>query len=143
MNSRRIWNTLLGVPTPYAAQVVLCRVVRQTRNLRRTGTGDHGGYQSMDLQFVVVIGISRRGIFQTLAVSDLVLEQGDIQLSVDEGVTGWRRPHDMPDEIHRFAGHSLDTAPCGSKYHTEDVSDRPEYRVCRVVDVGEGEIGVR
>ena len=130
----------MGVSIPYAAQVVLCRVVHQTRNLRRAG--DHGGYQSMDLQFVVVIGISWRGSFQTLAVSGLVLEQRDIQLSVDEGVApGGRRPHDLPDEIHRFADHSLDTAPRRSKYHTGDVPDRPEYRVCRVADVGEGEIG--
>ena len=29
----------------------------------------------------------------------------------------------------------------GSKYHTEEVPDRPEYRFSRVVEVGEGEIG--
>ena len=95
----------------------------------------------MDLQFVVVIGVSRCRIFQMLAVSGLVLEQGDIQLSVDEGVAGWRQPHDLLDEIHCFADHSLDTAPRGSKHYTEDVPARPEYRVSRVVDV-EGEIGV-
>ena len=45
------------------------------------------------------------------------------------------------DEIRRFADHNLDTAPRGSKYHTEEVPDRPEYRFSRVVEIGEGEIG--
>ena len=48
-------------------------------------------------------------------------------------MAGWRRPHNLLDEIHCFTDHNLDTAPRGSKYHTEEVPDRPEYRFSRVV----------